>query len=138
MSFTKAEQAPFVSKERNATLVATPPPPVQKIPAQTTHLPPPVEPANDIPQRKTRIQKLNAGLVSKPEAVCPLGSAFCSLGTVIVFNVIGPLVQHLLGDKTSILAQDEFDLIGNFRVFLEEQFCVVTALAQTLRIVGEP
>src|SRR3984957_12395127 len=51
---------------------------------------------------------------------------------------LGRAGQDLFGDQAGVLADRGFDLGGHVRVGLEERFGVLTALPQTLAVIGEP
>lgn len=48
------------------------------------------------------------------------------------------ILQELLGDQPGILAQRQLDLGRRVGVVAKEQLGVLAALAQALRIIGEP
>lgn len=137
------ELAPFYAKERNETLVATGLRAVQKI-----HIAVRCGRPGNGPRQSAAGLGTGHSKMPRPAAVTGRGSqilsqylrdgsAFGGVGLVILYFP-DILVEHLLGNETGILAQRQFDLIGYFRILLEEQFRVVAALAETLRIIGEP
>ena len=58
----------------------------------------------------------------------------------IILEIVAPIrsLEELLGDQAGILAQRQFDLVGDVRIVAQEQLGILAALAEPLGIVGEP
>src|SRR5690349_12392198 len=51
---------------------------------------------------------------------------------------LGGACENLLGDQTGVLPDRGLDLGGDVGIGLEESFCVLAALAESLAVIGEP
>lgn len=60
------------------------------------------------------------------------GLTFGYVQIIVIFCIAGAFIEHLLGNETGILAYGQFNLIGEVRIFLQEQFRIVPALTEAL------